>query len=204
MGELFQRFEWQTSDIHWAAYYLDPTNASPHFELTVQSCMTNFLKQYIGQYSKAEWAKIVQQFFDFQNHKHLFNSIINLWNPDLVNNPRLWWQYAHFGCYKLAILAIRIFSTPANSVLNKQAFSIINYLLNKFRAKSLVNSVDKSIYIYMNQRILRWVVNEFKVLSDLFEDEFADLEDEVIYLIKAGTNLVPIPCLPNIINMDYI
>lgn len=31
-GELSQRFERQTSDIHWAAYCLDPTNASPHLE----------------------------------------------------------------------------------------------------------------------------------------------------------------------------
>ena len=53
-GELFQRFERQTSDIHWAAYCLDPTNASPHLEPAVQLRVTNFLKRYIGQHTEAE------------------------------------------------------------------------------------------------------------------------------------------------------
>ena len=83
-------------------------------------------------------------------------------------------------------------------------FSTINYFLDKFHAKSLVNSVDKSIYIYMNQQTLRRATNEFKVLSDLSEDEIADLEDEVIYLIETGADLVPPPSLPTIADMNHI
>ena len=120
----------QTSDIHWAAYCLDPTNASPHFEPALQLRVTNFLKRYVGHHTEAEWAEIVQQFFDFQNHERLFDSTTDLWNADLVSNPRLWWQYARSGCYKLATLAIRIFSTPANSVPSERAFSTMNYLLD--------------------------------------------------------------------------
>ena len=115
----------------------------------VQLRVTNFLKRYFGQHTEAEWAEIVQKFFDFQNHERLFNSTTDLWNPDLFSNPRLWWQYARSGCYKLATLAIRIFSTRANSVPSERAFSTMNYLLDKFRAKSSVDSVDKSIYIYI-------------------------------------------------------
>ena len=62
----------------------------------------------------------------------------------------------------------------------------------------------KSIYIYMNQRTLRRAANEFKILSDLSEDEIADLEDEVIHLIEAGADLVPPPSLPTIADMDHI
>lgn len=35
--------------------------------------------------------------------------------------------------------------------------------------------------------------NEFKTLSDLSDDEIADLEDEGIRLIEAGADLVPLP-----------
>ncbi len=104
----------------------------------------------------------------------------------------------------MATLAIRIFSIPVNSVPSERAFSTMNYLLEKFRAKSSVDSVDKSIYIYMNQRTLRRVANEFKVLSDLSRDEIADLEDEVIHLIEAGADLVPPLSLPTIADIDHI
>lgn len=115
----------------------------PHLGPTVRIRVTNFLKRYIGQHTEAEWAEILQHIFDFQNRKHLFNPTTDLWNPDLVNSPWLWWQYARSGCYKLATLNIRIYSTPANSVPSERAFSTMNYLLNKFRAKSSVESVDK-------------------------------------------------------------
>ncbi len=162
----------------------------------LQLRVTNFLKRYIGQHTEAEWAEI-QHFFDFQNRERFFNPTTDLWNPDLVNNPRLWWQYARSGCYKLAILAIPIYSTPANAVPSERAFSTVNYFLDKFRAKSLVESVDKSIYIYMNQRTLRRAASQFKTLSDLSEDEIEDLEDKVINLIEAGANLVlPLLWLP--------
>ena len=162
-----------------------------HLEPTVQLRITNFLRQYIGLHTEAKWVEILQHFFDFQNRERLFNPSTDLWNPDLVKNPRLWWQYARSGCYKLASLAIRIYSTPANSVPSERAFSTMNYLLDKFRAKSSVDSVDKSIYICMNQRTLRRAAGHFKTLSDLSDDEVENLEDEVINLIEAGANLVP-------------
>ncbi len=77
-GELLQRFERQTSDIHWAAYCLDPQNAVPHLKPTVQLHVTNFLKRYISQHREAEWAEIFQHFFDFQNRERLFNPTTDL------------------------------------------------------------------------------------------------------------------------------
>ena len=58
-GELLQQFEQQTSDIHWVAYYLDPQSIFSHLEPIVQLCVTNFLRQYIGQHTEAEWAEIL-------------------------------------------------------------------------------------------------------------------------------------------------
>ena len=189
--ELLQQFERQTSDIHWAGYFFDSQNAVSHLEPTVQLHVTTFLKRYIGQYTEREWAEILQHFFDFQNRERLFNFTTDLWNPDLVNNPQLWWQYFRSRYYKLATLATQIYSTPTNSVPSEHVFLTINYLHDKFGAKSSVDSVDKNIYVYMNQRKLRRATSQFKTLSDLSEDEIEDLEDEVINLIDAGANLVP-------------
>ena len=80
----------------------------------------------------------------------------------------------------------------------------MNYLLDKFRAKSSVDSVDKSIYIYMNQRTLRRAAGQFKTLSDLSDDEVENLEDEVINLIEAGANLVPSPSSVSSAEMGYV
>lgn len=56
----------------------------------------------------------------------------------------------------------------------------------------------------MNQRILKWVVNRFKILSDLFEDEIADFENKIIYLIEVEADLVLHSFLFTIINIDHI
>ena len=69
------------------------------------------------------------------------------------------------------------------------------YLLDKFHAKSSVDPVDMSIYMYMNQRTLRRVASQLKTLFDLTEDEIVDLEDEVFYIIEAlvsGPTAVPL------------
>lgn len=41
-------------------------------------------------------------------------------------------------------------------------------------------------------------------VSDLSEDEIADLEDEAIHLIKVGVDLVPRPSLSTLANMGHI
>ena len=55
----------------------------------------------------------------------------------------------------------------------------------------------------MNQPTLRRAANEFKTLSDLSEDEIADLEDEVIHRIEAGADL-PFPSLSAFANVGCI
>lgn len=89
-------------------------------------------------------------------------------------------------------------------ILSERAFSTINYLFDKFCAKFLANSVDKGIYIYINERTLKRMECKFKVLSNLSEDDIADFEDQVIHLIKAKTDLVPTLCLPNIADIHLI
>ncbi len=66
----------------------------------------------------------------------------------------------------------------------------MNYVFDKFCAKTSFESVNKSIYIYINQQILKRATTEFKTLSDLSKDEIENLEDEVINFIKVGANLV--------------
>lgn len=45
----------------------------------------------------------------------------------------------------------------------------------------------------MNKWTLKRAANELETLSDQSDNEVADLEDEVIHLIEAGADLVPLP-----------
>jgi hAT family C-terminal dimerisation region len=56
---------------------------------------------------------------------------------------------------RLPKLAVRIFSCPANSVTSEQAFSTQNFLHNKVRNRLQSTQVDKLIFIYMTDRVLR-------------------------------------------------
>ncbi len=67
-------------------YCLDSQNGIFYLKPTVQLLVNNFLKQYIDQYTEAEWAEVFQQFFNFQNPKRPFNPTTNLWILDLIDN----------------------------------------------------------------------------------------------------------------------
>ena len=55
----------------------------------------------------------------------------------------------------MAAFAVRLFSTPANSVPSEQSFSIQNLLLDKKRNLLHPETVNKLSYIHMNTRVLR-------------------------------------------------
>lgn len=56
----------------------------------------------------------------------------------------------------------------------------------------------------MNQWTLKRATNRFKVLFNLSEDETTDFEKEVIYLIEARADLLPLLFLLTIIDINHI
>ena len=99
-----------------------------------------------------------------------------------VKTPRTFFNnnlYLSRSRYNIVCILFPLRSTSC--LAKKTLYGWNGILLKKALTKNLlVDLADKSIYIYMNQRTLRRAANEFRVLSDLSEDEIADLEDEVI------------------------
>ena len=82
----------------------------------------------------------------------------------------------------LSPLALRIFSTPSNSVPSERAFSVMNFLHSKARNRLESERVDKLTYIYINTRIFHRVNNEGFVFDiyELIEEEEVEFEQELL------------------------
>ena len=57
--------------------------------------------------------------------------------------------------FRLAILAQRVFNTPANSVPSERSFSVQNLLHSKTRNRLTADRAEKLEFIYINVRTLR-------------------------------------------------
>jgi hAT family C-terminal dimerisation region len=71
----------------------------------------------------------------------------------------------------LGQIALRLFSTPANSVPSERSFSTQNLIHNKTRRALRSDKVNKLTYIYINTRILR-------SMGILDEDNSIDLKNK--------------------------
>lgn len=66
----------------------------------------------------------------------------------------------------------------------------MHFILDKFRAKIASDTINKSIYIYMNQRSLRRAAKKIRSLEEYTEGELEELEDKVVELIEAGGSIL--------------
>ena len=53
---------------------------------------------------------------------------------------------------RLALLAIRLFSSITNSVLSEQAFSAMNYIYSRYRNRLTAENAEMLIFVFMNWR----------------------------------------------------
>ena len=181
----------QTTDIHWVAHALDPAHAADQLLPSTQIQVLTFMRRYI-HVDEDQWAGILQHFFDFKSKEGLFNrqDPFNIWQPNLIANPRLFWSYCRSKSPFLATFAFRIYSIPANSVPSERAFSAMNYIIDKFRASTGVERSNEAIYIYMNRRALRRATKEARGLHDLTDNEAVQLEDDLMAIMEAKEEVV--------------
>ena len=134
------------------------------------------------------WVDVLQDYFAFQQNEGAFNrmSASILWEPRLVESPKTFWQYLRPSSPILAGFAVRIFSTPCNSVPCERAFSAMNYIIDKFRASTGVERSNERIYIYMNQKALDRVAKQRQWgLDKLSDNELIEWEEEVLAIMEA-------------------
>ena len=82
---------------------------------------------------------------------------------------------------RLAPLAIRLFSSIANSVPSERAFSAMNYIHNRYRNRLTAENAEMLIFVFMNWRAEK-AANE--------ERDEEELEALVMQLIGAGDNTI--------------
>jgi hypothetical protein len=94
------------------------------------------------------------------------------------HNIRTFWKVAKAIAPAIAPIAIKLASTPCNSVPSERSFSILKLLLNKLRNRLKPDKVNMLQYIYINKRVLE------RIKADqVTEANLTELEDA---LLKIG------------------
>jgi hypothetical protein len=170
----------QTLDIHHAAWALDPATRTTNLTVAQLTSVESFLQRFC---TVNDWPEVQIQFnqfraqagtiFDTGEGMKAFDFWLRLSNTDLA----------------LAKLAIRVFSTLANSVPSERSFSATNFLHNKVRNRLSAERANRCAFIYINDRVLerlkpsegskrviqsRWEEVEAPVLIEM-EDEWMEL-----------------------------
>jgi len=151
-GGLFaQRYKRQVAPIHIVAFYLRPDNHSISITPEHEMVIYDFSKRYIECEEDAHtfWA----EFQAFRSQMTPFSANRPCWI--ISNDVRLFWCNMNTHTRIIGKLALRIFSTPTNSVASEQAFSVQNHIQSKLRASLLNSKANKLTYTYINGRMLR-------------------------------------------------
>ena len=185
-GVWAELYNQQITDIHWVAHVLDPVHAADPILPSMQVRIFEFMRKYIHVDSQ-QWTYVIQHFFDFKNKEGLFDrrNPFNIWQENLIANPRLFWSYGRSISPFLATFAFRIFSTPASSVPSERAFSAMNYVIDTSRASTGVERSDEAIYIYMNRRAFTRAMKTARGTFHLTNEETVQLEDDLMAIMEA-------------------
>ena len=110
------------------------------------------------------------------------------WKEDYVKKPVLFWKVVSGEAPGLSAMAIRVFSTPANSVPSERSFSAMNFLQDEYRSRLSAERTDMLTFIYMNSKVLRRQPSEpaptWYNITEEQEEELENLAYE--YLCQYG------------------
>lgn len=145
------RFEKQCNDLHFAAYFVHPKNATKKTYLWYsEQDVINKISRSFRDYCDDPVATMAM-FQQFRNRQNIFNPDSEVWA--YKDNPHTFWDVA-INARPLNTFARRLAITPANSVASERSFSILNLMQNKLRNSLHGERVDQLQYIYMNERAL--------------------------------------------------
>ena len=166
----------QTEDIHLVAYLLNPATAGD---------------DDIPFYTAVEITGVLHTFFKRQgiDNPHGMGQTLELRYPEerfhhghfiweYKHDMRTFWKVARSIAPAIAPVAIRLASTPCNSVPSERSFSILRLLHNKLRNRLRPDKVNMLQYVYINKRVLERIK-----ANQATEVELIELEDA---LLKIG------------------
>jgi hypothetical protein len=176
------RFARQVLDIHWVAHYLVPENVS--LTITpdgVQSIIRFFAKQ--PNYNKDQ--PLLADFLSFRGKEGIFSPTAPCWTQS--EHPLRFWQLQAMFSPGLGTLAVRLFSTPANTVPSERAFSAQNLIHDRKRNRLSAEKTNKLVYIHMNQRLLDNLEKQQTMTELLHNTDEIAMEDEYLPLSIPNT-----------------
>jgi hypothetical protein len=150
-GTFATRYKRQVSPIHILAFYLVPNHHHTPLSAEHENIIYEFIKQYTT--SDEELRTFLVEFQAFRSQRTPFGRERICWK--LTEDATLFWSNMYEHTKVIGKFAIRIFSTPTNSVSSEQAFSTQNLIHNKLRNGLASPRVDKLTYAYRNGRVLR-------------------------------------------------
>ncbi|THY01019.1 hypothetical protein D6D01_10392 [Aureobasidium pullulans] len=151
LRRLDRRLIKQTSGIHWAAYALNAQAPESYKAMATHEWQLaeQFFETTIPSHLHD---RFFTQFSEFRGRKGRFSSAFL---QKRAHNPDSFWDYAQqYDASELCELALRLLSTPANSVPSERSFSSFNFIQNSFRTRLSTHRTDLLLYIYVNSRAL--------------------------------------------------
>jgi hypothetical protein len=88
------------------------------------------------------------------------------------------WKESYLIARELSTLAVRVFSTPANSVPSERAFSIRNLIQDDKRASLSDETADKLTFVHINHRVLDRIIDpaQIKAWIQMSDEELGETE----------------------------
>ena len=170
------RVDRQITDIHIAAYFLQPSNYNKPINQGQLNQIWKLFKHHFTDYNKQ-----FRIFLDFQHQRGLFHPGSKSW--DMVHDPILFWMYNEAKCYELSSFTLRLLNTIGNSVPSERVWSNMNYIHSKSRNRLLLETVNKLLYIYNNLQILRHLkIDSLPEMEQLAWGEQEQVESRLIWL----------------------
>src|SRR5579859_1595828 len=170
-GAISSRYHRQVLPIHIVAFFLSPYHRTTAMDASSEARIYEFFNQY------TEDRKTIRTEFQcFRNQLHPFEAVRVCWEH--ANEPRIFWLMQLEHTKVIGKLAVRIYSTPANSVPSERSFSTQNFIHDKKRNRLGSEKVNKLTYIYMNTRVLGDIDRQpVKSVHALTEEEKVEMED---------------------------
>ena len=66
----------------------------------------------------------------------------------------------------------------------------MNYIINKFKTNTNVKRNNKTIYIYINRRVLTQAIKQAKKLYNLIDDEIIQLKNDFMIIMKIKKKVI--------------
>ena len=112
------------------------------------------LRTFLGNKEKEDFPVLWSQLLQYRAHTGVFASRI-IWEDANLVDGLTWWKCHGNGAPQIQKLAIKVFNIPTSSAASERCWSAMGNIHSESRNRLTDDRVEKLLYIYFNERILR-------------------------------------------------